>query len=79
MLDAAAALLPRQLPRLAADAEATAKVLWALQALGYRNAELEAALAAAVPDAATLLGGGGGGGGGSGGGGEGGGDRDKAQ
>jgi Holliday junction resolvasome RuvABC DNA-binding subunit len=69
MLDAAARLLalPSRLPRLAADTEAQAKVLWALKALGYRNAELEEALARAAPDAAVLLGGAGGGGGGGGG------------
>lgn len=64
-LRAAAARLARHAHRLAADAEAQAKVVWALRELGFRDAALEAALAAAAPDAAAALSTSGGGVGGS--------------
>lgn len=35
--------------------EAQAKVLWGLRSLGYRDAELEAALAEIIPNVQELL------------------------
>ena len=71
LLAAAAGQLPRHMARMRTDADAQAKVVWALATLGYRNEGLEEELrAAGLGEAAALLSGEGGG---EGGGGEGGG------
>lgn len=49
LLDAIAAAMPGMVAKLQGDLPSQAKLLWALQELQFRNAQLEAALQQVVP------------------------------